>query len=176
MEANAKAPDNARLLAAALRRGQQLGRMRRVCEAAGGIAIAAGVIALLEEQMPVALSLAFIIVLGGLAALGSVTVLRRIERLARVLPRLRPAPCRLHLHLIRWIDGVDYAAEVDVAGMWTLRVEFEPPERRLEPLAGHEFEAIAWVEPQWHSLWAVELPRTVLWVRRQVRAGQGLGD
>lgn len=166
--------DGVQLREALEHRRHRLARALRGCAAAALCGLLLSLAALQEERLPQPLALGFFVTFGGLAALGAALLRRGFARLAAAVPRLKPAPCRLLLHITHWIDGADYAGEVRIAELWRLRVRFDPPERDLGPLDGHELDAVAWMEPQCRRLWAVELPMTVLWVSLQVRVAEEL--
>lgn len=166
--------EDTRLRAALEVQRWRLGRSLRGCAAAALTGLLLCLAALHEDRLPTPLALGFFVTLGGFASLGAILLQRRFAQLARIVPLLRATPCLALLYVTVWADGPDYAAEVRIPGLWRWHVDLDPPVRNphFEPLSGQTLDAIAWLEPRRHRLWALELRTVVFWVRRQVRAGE----
>lgn len=153
----------------------RLGRSLRGCAAAALAGLLLALAGLHEDRLPAPLALGFVVTPGGFACLGALLLRRRFARLASVVPQLRATPCRALLVVTGWADGPVYAADVRIAGLWRWQADLEPTERdpHLDADAGRTLDALAWVEPLRHRLWALELRTVVFWVRRSERVEPG---
>ncbi|HMW30728.1 hypothetical protein [Plasticicumulans sp.] len=165
------AQEDLRLRAALEVQRYRLGRSLRGCAAAAltGLLLALG--GLHEDRLPTPLALGFLVTLGGFASLGALLLQRRFARLARVVPRLRATPCLALLAVGGWFQEPEYQADVRIPGLWHWHVDLETPlpDPHLEAGGDQPIDAIAWLEPRRHRLWALELRTVVFWVRRCVR-------
>lgn len=165
------AQEDLRLRAALEVQRCRLGRSLRGCAAAALSGLLFALAGLHEERLPTPLALGFLVTLGGFAGLGAWLLQRRFARLARVVPMLRATPCLALLAVGGWFEEPVYRAEVRIPGLWHWHVDLETPlpDPHLEAGSAQPLDAIAWLEPRRHRLWALELHTVVFWVRRCVR-------